>query len=87
MDKLIGLSWEERQAFHIIRNAIKRKPEIINALLKDMSYESAVSVLLQVRDENEKLLAVSRVFMEAAAALVKLQRQVAKPPGVSQPLE
>lgn len=87
MDKLIGLSWEERQAFYIIRKAIKRKPEIINALLKDMSYESAVSVLLQVRDENEKLLAVSRVFMEAAAALVKLQRQVAKPPGVSQPLE
>lgn len=87
MDKLIGLSWEERQAVSIIRNAIKRKPEIINALLKDMSYESAVSVLLQVRDEIERLLAVNRVFMEAAAALVKLQRQVAKPPGVSQPLE
>lgn len=75
MKELLGLSWEERQALPVIRAAIKRKPEIINALLKDMSYESAVSVLLQVRDESERLLAVNRAFMEAAAALVKLQRQ------------
>lgn len=75
MKELPGLSWEERQALPVIRAAIKRKPEIINALLKDMSYESAVSVLLQVRDETERLLAVNRAFMEAAAALAKLQRQ------------
>jgi hypothetical protein len=71
----MSLTYEERQAMIVMRKAIKRKPEIINELMKDLAYEAAHDVLLQLKTEMNQLLAVNRAFMEVAATLAKQQKE------------
>ena len=73
--KQLNLTYEERQALPIFRKAIKRRPEIINELMKDMAYESAVSILLQAKRELAQLLEVNRAFVAAASVLAKQQKE------------
>jgi hypothetical protein len=70
----MNLTYEERRALATMRNAIKRKPEIINELMKDLAYEGAHAVLVQLKTEMGQVMAVNRAFMEAAAALAKQQK-------------
>ena len=63
------LTYEERQALPVIRNLLKRKPEMAGLLLEDMTKEGAHSVLKQAQKEISGLLDVSRAMSEAAGAI------------------
>jgi len=67
----LGLTYEERQAWPVIRKAIKRKPELAAALLNGLVKEGAVLVLQQASKELTDLLAMNRAFSAAAAELAK----------------
>jgi hypothetical protein len=69
--KLPLMGYDERQAFMTVRKAIKRKPELITALMEDMSKEVAVAVLLQAKTELDQLLVINRAFIAASSALAK----------------
>jgi hypothetical protein len=75
--KTINLTYDERQALQVIRNLLKRKPEAATLLVKDMTKASAVSMLLQVRDELQALQLIARAFSEAAGAIVQLDKKEA----------
>lgn len=68
----LKLTYEERNALAVIRKALRRKPELANAILAGMSRGVAVRVLQQGQKELADLLSVSRAFSEAAAELTKL---------------
>lgn len=68
----LKLSYEERQAIAVIRKAMLTKPEIVTHLLKDITKDSAVNLLLQAQKEVNNLLAVTRAFSSTAAVLVKI---------------
>lgn len=70
----LNLTYEQRLAWGVIRNLLKHKPEYAAALLEGLPKEAAVNVLQQAKEEMGQLLAVNRAFMEAAAALVKLEQ-------------
>lgn len=70
-----ALTYEERQAVHVLRKAMQRKPEIATLLMKDMSREVAVRVMLTARDELTQLLAVNRAFTAAAAKLAQQYKE------------
>jgi hypothetical protein len=63
------LTYEERQALPVIRNLIKRKPEMAALLLEDMTKEGAYSILKQAQKEISNLLALSHAMSEAAGAI------------------
>jgi len=71
----ISLTYEERQALPVIQKLIKRKPEAVALLMKDMTKAGAISMLLQVRDELNTLQIVARAFIEAADAIVQLDKK------------
>lgn len=64
-----GLTYGERQAIPVIRALLKRKPEMAELLLKDMTKEAAVAILLRGQKELEDLLAFNRALSEAAGAI------------------
>jgi hypothetical protein len=66
LDIYRGLTYEERQAWPIIRKAIKRKPELAAALLEGLVKEGAVLVLRQAGKEMNDLLAMNQAFVAAA---------------------
>jgi hypothetical protein len=66
-----ALTYEERYAVDVLRKAIRKKPEIIELLVREQSKELANRVLTQVRDELTLLLEVNRAFSAAAAKLAK----------------
>ena len=69
------LNYEERQAFEVVRRALKRKPELAPALLEGMSKQVAVNVLLQAEKELADLMSVSGAITRAAGELIKLEKQ------------
>ena len=71
----ISLTYEERQALPVVLKLIKRKPEAVALLMKDMTKAGAISMLLQVRDELNTLQIVARAFIEAADAIVQLDKK------------
>lgn len=71
---VIGLSYEERQAWPVMRKLIKRKPECAAALLEGLPKEAAVRILLTAKKELDDLLAVSRAFSEVAAKLAQTEK-------------
>lgn len=75
LEDMKGMTYEERQAWPVIRTLIKRKPELIPHLLEGMTKEAAQAVLLQARDELNALMNMSRAFTAAAAALVKIDEK------------
>lgn len=68
------LTWEERQALPVIRKMIKRKPETAAMLLEGMARDAALSVMVQIRDELQTMLAVNRAFAEVARNLAQLEK-------------
>ena len=74
-DPLKGLSYEERQAWPVMRKLLKRKPEMAALLLDGTTKESATAVILKIRDELDLLLAMNRAFSEAAGAIVKATKE------------
>jgi len=75
----LKLTYEERQAWPVIRKLIKRKPEYAPALLEGLPKESAVHILLTAKKELDDLLAVNRAFSEAAAKLAALDKSNLRP--------
>jgi hypothetical protein len=70
----LSLTVDELHAFRLLRNAIRRKPQIIPALLEGMSRDVAVDVLLKAKTELNQLLEVNRAFVSASSALVNNQQ-------------
>jgi|688.fasta_scaffold646710_2 hypothetical protein len=70
----LKLTYEERAALAVIRKALQRKPELAAAILAGMSKEVASRVLSQGQKELTDMLAVSKAFSAAAAALVTLDK-------------
>ena len=77
--KDLGLTYEERQALPIIRNLIKRKPEIAAVLLEGLSREAAVLVLQRASKELTDLLAMNQAFAAAAARLMSISKDASCP--------
>jgi hypothetical protein len=71
----IKLSYQEREALHLIRKTIQRRPEVAAMLLEGMAKEAAVGVMLKIRDELQVMLDVNRAFSEAAAKLAKIDKE------------
>jgi predicted DNA-binding protein (UPF0251 family) len=71
----ISLTLEEKESIRILRKSMQRKPEIAALLMKDMSREVAVRVMLTARDELNQLLAVNRAFTAAAAKLAQQYKE------------
>ncbi len=67
-------SYEERQAFIVLRKAIQKKPWMVEELIKGLSEEMASNILKQVSRELTCLLEVNRAFSAAAQALIKEKR-------------
>jgi hypothetical protein len=66
---------QEIEAVHVIRKAMRSKPEIIAHIMKGGSYAMAERVLLKARDELAQLLEVNRAFVAAASVLAKQQKE------------
>lgn len=70
-----GLTYEERQAWPVVRKLLVRKPELVAELLKDQSKESAVRVLLEAQKELNLLHAMAGAFAAAAKDLVNIEKE------------
>jgi predicted DNA-binding protein (UPF0251 family) len=70
----IKLTYEERQAFPIIRKALKRNPELAAKLFEGIAKEAAVNILLQAKKELADLLAVSQAISIAAGEIAKMEK-------------
>ena len=70
-----GLTYEERQAIPVIKKLLQRKPEWAAELLKGVTKESAVSVLLQAQRELKDLQIFARAMTEAAAIVVQMDKE------------
>ena len=80
-------SYDERQAFVVIRKAIQRKPWMAEELIKGLSEEMAYTVLKQVSVELGRLLEINQAFSAAAQAMIKEKRsgnQVPERPALSE---
>jgi len=70
----IALTYQEREALHVLRKAICTKPHIIKLLMENQAEALANVVLQQVSKELNQLLEVNRAFSAAAQALIKEKR-------------
>lgn len=68
------LTHEEAQAVLVLRKAMRNKPEIIAALLDNQGQAVAAKALLQVRDELDCMLRVSRAFQAACKSLIEAEK-------------
>jgi hypothetical protein len=69
------MNYEEKAAVALLRKSIKRDPEILVAILKDVTKESAYLILKQASRELEALTMLASVMTDAAGALVKLDNK------------
>lgn len=74
MTEQIKLSWDERQALPVIRKLLKRKPEFAAELLKDISKDAAVGILLQAQHELKQLHILTKAMVAASAEIVKMDK-------------
>lgn len=70
----IALTWEERQALPVIQKLLKRKPEAFELLMKDMTKQAAVNVLLSAKKEMQDLHIMAQSLVAAAAIIVKMDQ-------------
>ncbi len=70
----IALTWEERQALPVIQKLLKRKPEAFELLMKDMTKQAAVNVLLSAKKEMQDLHLMAQALVAAAAIIVKMDQ-------------
>jgi hypothetical protein len=74
-DQPIPLTYQEREAIHVLRKSLQTKPRIASLLLQGATREIAASVLFTMKKELNDLMVVNRAFMEAASALAKIDEQ------------
>ena len=72
----INLTYEERQALPVILKLIKRKPEAVALLMKDVTKAGAVAMLHQVSRELRDLQIVAAAFSKAAGAIVQIEKEL-----------
>lgn len=70
----IALTWEERQALPVIQKLLKRKPEAFELLMKDMTKQAAVNVLLSAKKEMQDLHLMAQALVAAAGIIVKMDQ-------------
>ena len=70
----IKLTYKEREAMHVIRKLLQRKPDAANLIMQGMAKEVAVNVLLQAQKELADLLKVSQAISAAAGEIAKLEK-------------
>lgn len=72
MTEQIKLTWEERQALPVIRKLLQRKPEFAAELLKDISKDAAVNILLRAQKELNDLHILTKAMVAASAEIAKM---------------
>ena len=70
----IALTWDERQALPVIQKLLKRKPEAFELLMKDMTKQAAVNVLLSAKKEMQDLHLMAQSLVAAASIIVKMDQ-------------
>ena len=73
--RTVHYTYDELMAIKQIRVSMLKKPEIIERIMRDMSYAMAERVLLKAKDELSQLLEVNRAFVAAASTLAKQQKE------------
>ena len=68
----IALDYYERSAVVTLRKLLKKKPEAAALLFEGMARDSAVSLLLQAKQELEDLHTLTRAIVSAAGEIVKM---------------
>ncbi len=71
----IALTWEERQALPVIQKLLKRKPEAFELLMKDMTKQAAVDILLGAKKEMGDLHLLAQALVSAASIIVKMDEK------------
>lgn len=71
----VNLTYQEREAMHVIRKLLKRNPDAAKLIMADMAKEVAVNVLLQAKQELAGLLAVSHAISQCAGEIAKLEKK------------
>ncbi len=71
----VNLTYQEREAMHVIRKLLQRKPDAANLIMQGMAKEVAVNVLLQAQKELADLLKVSQAISAAAGEIAKLEKK------------
>ena len=69
------MNYDEKAAVALLRKSIKRDPEILVALLKDITKESAYLILIQASRELEVNLVLARAMSGLAQELVNLNKE------------
>lgn len=73
----INLTYQEREALHVIKKLLKRKPEVMKLLMQDMVKASAVEILLQAKKEMSDLHILAQAMVSAAGEIVKMDKEKA----------
>lgn len=73
---------QERLAINLIRETMGTKPEIIDEIMRDASYQLAERVLWRASTELDQLLEVSRAFVTAAGTLAKQHKMIVTPDNI-----
>jgi len=74
MDAEITLTYEERQAFPIIRKLLKRKPEAAALLMEGLAKEAASSILLSAQKELTDQHLIAQALVAAATIIIKIDQ-------------
>ena len=69
------MNYDEKAAVALLRKSIRRDPEILVALLKDITKESAHQLLIQASRELEVNLVLARAMSGFAQELVNLNKE------------
>ena len=69
------MNYDEKAAVALLRKSIRRDPEILVALLKDITKESAYLILIQASRELEVNLVLARAMSGLAQELVNLNKE------------
>ena len=69
------MTYEERQAWPVIRGLLKRKPEFAPMLLEGITRDAAVGILYQATKELNDMQAITRAFSKAAGEIVKATKE------------
>jgi hypothetical protein len=71
----IALTWGEKQALPVIQKLLKRKPEAVELLMKDMTKQAAVNILLSAKKELHDLHTLSQAMVAAAGIIVDMEKK------------
>lgn len=72
--KLTLLNHDERQALATVRKLLQRKPEVAEQLMKDMTKQAAVNVLLSAKKELQDLHLMAQALVAASGIIVKMDQ-------------